>query len=306
MLGAVPLGVVVVTVEEYALVSMQFAIQIPNFGTGGDPRTLVELARRAEAAGWDGFFVWDHLLVDATWTLEIADPWIALAAIAQATARIRLGPMVAALPRRRPAKLARETASLDRLSGGRLILGVGLGWPSGADFGWFGDETDLARRGSMVDESLAILAGLWSGEPFAFAGEHYRVGEATFLPRPVQEPRIPVWVAALRPGPDAPLRRAARWDGFAPAVEDGYLPLDVFARDVARVRELRASAGTPADAPYEMVAAGATPGDDRRAAAETVAGFEAAGATWWQEIVSDWLGGLDAMRARIDAGPPGG
>ena len=158
--------------------SMQFAIQIPNFGSGGDPPTLVELARRAEDAGWDGFFVWDHLLVDPTWTLEIADPWIALAAIAQATTRIRLGPMVAALPRRRPAKLARETASLDRLSGGRLILGVGLGWPSDADFGWFGDETDLARRGAMVDESLAILEGLWSGEPFAFAGDHYRIGEA--------------------------------------------------------------------------------------------------------------------------------
>ncbi len=285
---------------------MQFAIQIPNFGSGGDPRALVELASRAEDAGWDGFFVWDHLLVDAAWTLEIADPWIALAAIAQATTRIRLGPMVAALPRRRPAKLARETASLDRLSGGRLILGVGLGWPSDADFGWFGDETELARRGAMVDESLAILEGLWSGEPFAFTGEHYRVAEATFLPRPVQEPRIPVWVAALRPGPDAPLRRAARWDGFAPAVEDGYLPLEMFARDTARVRELRAMAGSAADATYEMVAAGVTPGDDRAAAADTVAAFEAAGATWWQEIVSDWLGGIDAIRARIAPGAPGG
>jgi probable F420-dependent oxidoreductase len=297
--------VVVVTGEEYAVPSMQFAIQVPNFGSGGDPRALVELARRAEDADWDGFFVWDHLLVDSTWTLEVADPWIALAAIAQATSRIRLGPMVAALPRRRPAKLARETASLDRLSDGRLVLGIGLGWPSEADFGWFGDETDLTRRGAMVDESLAILEGLWRGEPFAFAGRYYRVGTATFLPRPVQEPRIPVWVAALRPGPDAPLRRAARWDGFAPAVEDGYLPLENFARDVARVRELRAMAGMPADAPYAMVAAGATPGDDRAAAAETVAAFEAAGATWWQEIVSDWLGGIGAIRARIDAGPPG-
>jgi len=302
--GAVPAGVVVVTGEEYALLSMQFAIDIPNFGSGGDPRVLVDLARRAEEAGWDGFFVWDHLLVDPAWTLEIADPWIALAAIAQATSRIRLGPMVAALPRRRPAKLARETASLDRLSNGRLILGVGLGWPSEAEFGWFGDEIDLRRRGAMVDEGLAILEGLWRGEPFAFAGEHYRIGRATFLPRPVQEPRIPVWVAALRPGPDAPLRRAARWDGFVPAVEDGYLPLEAFARDVTRVRELRAAAGAPADAPYAMVACGSTPGRDRAAALETVAAFEAAGATWWQEIVSDWLGGIDEIRARIDAGPP--
>ena len=295
---------VVVTVEEYALLSMQFAIQIPNFGSGGDPRVLVDLARRTEDAGWDGFFVWDHLMVDPTWTLEIADPWIALAAIAQATTRIRLGPMVAALPRRRPTKLARETASLDRLSGGRLVLGAGLGWPSEADFGWFGDETDLARRGAMTDESLAILEGLWRGEPFSFRGTHYRVGTATFLPRPVQEPRIPVWIGALRPGPDAPLRRAARWDGFVPANEDGYLALESFAGSVARVRELRAGAGVPADAPYAMVASGATPAGDRIAAIEAVAAFEEAGATWWQEIVSDWLGGVDEIRARIAAGPP--
>lgn len=298
-----------VTLEEYAFASMQYAIDIPNFGSGGDPRALVDLARRAEDAGWDGFFTWDHILVDPSWMLEIADPWISLAAIAQATSRIRLGPMVAALPRRRPAKLARETASLDRLSGGRLILGIGLGWPSEADFGTFGDEVDLGRRGAMVDECLAILEGLWRGEPFSFRGAHYRVGPATFLPRPVQEPRIPVWVAALRPapgkpGPDAPLRRAARWDGFVPAVEDGYLPLETFARDVARVRELRAAAGAAANARYDMVACGATPGDDRAAAIETVARFEEAGATWWLEIVSDWLGGLDAIRARVAAGPP--
>ena len=269
---------------------MQYAVSIPNFGSGGDPRTLVDLAVRAEEAGWDGFFVWDHILVDPSWTLEIADAWIALAGIAQATRRIRLGPTVAALPRRRPWKLARETASLDRLSEGRLILGVGLGWPSEAEFGTFGDEVDLRRRAAMVDESLAILEGLWRGEPFSFAGEHYRVGQATFLPRPLQDPRIPVWGAAPRPGPAAPPRRAARWDGFVPATEDGYLGLDEFARDVARVRELRA--------------AGATPGDDRAAARDIVAAFEEAGATWWHEIVSDWLGGLDAIRGRIAAGPP--
>ena len=283
---------------------MQHAIVIPNFGTGGDPRTLVDLAVRAEDAGWDGFFVWDHILVDATWTLEIADPWIAMAAIAQATHRVRLGPMVAALPRRRPWKLARETVSLDRLSEGRLIFGIGLGWPSEAEFGTFGDEVDLRRRAAMVDESLAILGGLWGGEPFSFDGEHYQVGTATFLPRPLQEPRIPVWVAALRPGPDAPLRRAARWDGFVPAAEDGVLPIEAFARDVARVRELRASLGFDVDAPYAFVAQGTTPGDDPAAAADRVAAFEEAGATWWHEIVSDWLGGLDAIHARIAAGPP--
>jgi alkanesulfonate monooxygenase SsuD/methylene tetrahydromethanopterin reductase-like flavin-dependent oxidoreductase (luciferase family) len=285
---------------------MHYAINIPNFGSGGDPRTLVELARRTEDAGWDGFFVWDHVLVDPSWNAVIADPWVALAAIAGATERIRLGPMVAALPRQRPWMLARATVSLDRLSGGRLVLGVGLGWPSDAEFGHFGEETDVRRRAAMLDEGLAILDGLWRGEPFAFEGVHYRVAEATFLPRPLQEPRIPVWVGSLRPGPEAPLRRAARWDGFYPASDDAFVPLEVFARDVSRVRELRAAAGIGPEVPYDISAGGSTPTDDPAAAAATVAGFEAAGATWWQEIVSDWLGGLDEIRARIDAGPPRG
>jgi hypothetical protein len=249
---------------------MQFAIDIPNFGSGGDPRVLVDLAVRAEDAGRDGFFTWDHILVDPSWTLEIADPWIALAAIAQATTRIRLGPMVAALPRRRPAKLARETASLDRLSDGRLILGVGLGWPSQAEFGCFGDQVDLARRGAMVDEGLAILEGLWRGEPFSFTGTHYRVGTATFLPRPVQEPRIPIWVAALRPGPDAPSAEPPA--GTASCRRRGSLPApQMFARDIARV-EAPHSSQDAAHAPYDMVAcgnAGRRPGT----AIETVARF---------------------------------
>jgi probable F420-dependent oxidoreductase len=283
---------------------MRHAVTVPNFGTGGDPRVLVDLAHLAETAGWDAFFLWDHLLVHPTWKLDIADPWISLAAIAQATTRIRLGTIVAALPRRRPSKVARETASLDRLSGGRLILGVGLGWPSDADFGWFGDEEDVATRAAMLDESLAILDGLWRGEPFAFEGAHYRVREATFLPRPLQEPRIPIWVGALRPGPDGPLRRAARWDGFVPAAEDGFVPLEAFRRDVARVNELRREAGVAHAAPCEMVAMGSTPTGDRAAAIAAAAAFEEAGATWWQEAVSDWLGGLDQMRARIEAGPP--
>lgn len=285
---------------------MRYAINIPNFGSGGDPRTLVELARRAEDADWDGFFTWDNVLVDPAWKEPVADPWIALAAIAEATQRVRIGPMVAAVPRQRPWMLARASASLDLLSCGRLVLGAGLGWPSGAEFGHFGEEVDVRRRAEMLDEGLAILDGLWRGEPFAFEGAHYRVAEATFLPRPLQQPRIPVWVGSLRPGPEAPLRRAARWDGFYPGSDEGFVALDVFARDAARVRALRATAGLGPEVPYDISAGGSTPAADPGAAAATAAAFEAAGATWWQEIVSDWLGGLDEIRARIDAGPPRG
>ena len=282
---------------------MRYGIAAPNFGSTGDPRVLVDLAVRAEDAGWDGFFVWDHLLGDPSWQVPTADAITALAAVAQATSRVRIGPMVAAVPRRNPALLARETVTLDHLSEGRLILGVGLGWPSDADFGRFGLEADVRRRAEMLDEGLAVLDGLWRGEPFAFEGRHFRVEEATFLPRPVQRPRIPVWVGSLRPGPRAPLRRAARWDGFAPAAEDGELDPEVLAADVSEVLRLRAVAGLAGDG-FDVCASGMTPPLDRAAAIAAVERHAEAGATWWHEIVSDWLGGLDAIRRRIDAGPP--
>ena len=282
---------------------MQCGIAVPNFGSTGNPRVLVELAVRAEWAGWDGFFVWDHLLGDPTWQVWTTDAITALAAVAQATSRVRIGPMVAAVPRRHPAVLARETVTLDHLSEGGLVVGVGLGWPSDADFGRFGLEADVRRRAEMLDEGLAVLDGLWSGEPFAFQGRHCRVDEVTFLPRPVQRPRIPVWVGSLRPGARAPLRRAARWDGFAPAAEDGALDPEVFAADVAEALQLRAAAGLAGEG-FDVCASGMTSATDHAAAVAVVAPYAEAGATWWHEIVSDWLGGLDAIRCRIDAGPP--
>ena len=284
---------------------MRYGVAVPNFGSTGDARTLVDLARRTEDAGWDGFFVWDHLLGDVTWRVPTADAFTGLAAVAQATSRIRLGPMVAAIPRRHPAVLARETVTLDHVSDGRLILGVGLGWPSEADFGRFGDEADVRRRAEMLDEGLAVLDGLWRGEPFSYAGRHYRINDVTFLPRPLQRPRIPIWVGSLRPGPRGPLRRAARWDGFAPAAEDGALDPGVFAADVAQVLRLRTDAGL-APGCFDVCASGMTPAGDAGAAREVIAPYAAAGATWWLEIVSDWLGGLGAIRRRVAEGPPRG
>jgi alkanesulfonate monooxygenase SsuD/methylene tetrahydromethanopterin reductase-like flavin-dependent oxidoreductase (luciferase family) len=280
---------------------MRYAVNMPNFGTCADPAVAVSLARDAEAAGWDGFFVWDHVLVDPGWEVPIADPWIILAAIASVTRRIRLGPMVTPLPRRRPIKLARETTTLDHLSHGRLTLGVGLGWPSEAEFGWFGDEVDLATRGSMLDEGLAILEGIWSGRPFEHEGPHFRVRRAAFLPRPLQEPRIPVWVAAMRPFRDPPLRRAARWDGVI-ATSDSYDPVtpDELRDAVGRCLRHRA----PDAGPFDVAVSATTPADDPARAAETVAAYGPAGLTWWHEIVSPMLGSVEAMRERILAGPP--
>jgi alkanesulfonate monooxygenase SsuD/methylene tetrahydromethanopterin reductase-like flavin-dependent oxidoreductase (luciferase family) len=192
---------------------MRYGIHVHNFGPYADPRRLVELALATEQGGWDGFFVCDHLT--AQWQdrpQPIADPWIALTAIALATERILIGPMVAALPRRRPWQLASETVTLDQLAGGRLVLGVGLGTVDAQNCAPFGEEADLPTRGRMLDEALEVLTGLWGGQPFTHQGEHYRVEAATFLPTPAGRARPPIWVAGHWPH-RRPFRRAARWDG---------------------------------------------------------------------------------------------
>ncbi|TRO69409.1 LLM class flavin-dependent oxidoreductase [Streptomyces sp. IB201691-2A2] len=195
---------------------LRSALWLPLFDDLADPREVARLAADAEEAGWDGCFVWDHL----RWrepVRQVADPWITLAAVATATERLRLGPMVSTPARRRPAKVARETATLDRLSDGRLTLGVGLGSDRfGGELSRTGEQLDDRRRGQMLDESLAILAAAWSGEPVRHRGEHYTVDDIVFLPRPVQRPGVPVWAAGF-PGNTKPVRRAARLDGFFPA-----------------------------------------------------------------------------------------
>ena len=278
---------------------MRYGIYAPNFGDYSDPRTLVALARETEEAGWDGFFVWDHLqFFDPEQRVPVADPWVALSAIAVATDRIRLGPMVTPVARRRPWKLARETASLDRLSGGRLILGVGLGGSTDADFARFGEETDAGVRARMLDEGLEVLTGLWSGEPFSFQGEHYRVRETTFLPTPLQSPRVPIWVAGQWPN-RAPMRRAVRWDGVFPAKQTfEVMEPDELREVVAHVRPHRDS-----DTPFDIVLAAETP-DDPDKSAGVVAPYAEAGLTWWLEALHGQRGPIEAMRERIRRGPP--
>ena len=240
---------------------MLSAVFLPIFDECSDPRVVARLAALAEEFGWHGFFVWDHVgyrpPVEA-----IADPWVTLAAVAGATERLRLGPMVTPLPRRRPVKVARETATLDLLSAGRLTFGVGIA--NGEELPQTGEELDAKVRGRMLDEGLAVLAAAWSGETVHHRGEHYVVDGIRFLPRPVQRPGVPVWVAA-RYGNLAPLRRAARHEGVFPI---GITHPDQLAELVATVTAERTATG-----PYDVVVGG-PPGTDP-------AGFEQAGATWW-------------------------
>ena len=210
---------------------MRFALNVPNFGALSDPSILMDLAADAEQSGWDGFFLWDHILL---WDRNpIADPWIALAAIAVRTERIRIGPMVTPVARRRPWKVAREATSLDHLSRGRLVFGAGLGNPADAEFQAFGEAPDARVRAARLDEGLEIIAGMWSGERYEYQGEYHRVERFSFLPRPLQQPRIPVWIAGKWPN-RAPFRRAARWDGAFPMrVGDEQMTPD----DVRKVME---------------------------------------------------------------------
>src|SRR5512134_3855134 len=151
---------------------MHFGLYVPLFGDYADARALASLARDAETAGWEGFFLWDHVFTD--WPDRLVDPWVALTAIALNTQRIRIGTTVTPLPRRRPWKLARETVSLDHLSGGRLTLSVGIGVGQ-AEWEHLGEQSDPKKRGAMLDEALSVLTGLWSGEPFSYTGQYYQI-----------------------------------------------------------------------------------------------------------------------------------
>jgi alkanesulfonate monooxygenase SsuD/methylene tetrahydromethanopterin reductase-like flavin-dependent oxidoreductase (luciferase family) len=267
---------------------MRSGLWFPLFEELADPRAVMNLATEAEERGWHGVFVWDHV----RWRdpiREVADPWITLAAIATATERVMLGTMVTPLARRRPAKVARETATLDRLSAGRLILGVGLGSDRfGAEFSKTGDQLDDRARGEMLDESLEIITAAWSGEPVNHRGKHYLIDDVQFLPRPVQRPGIPVWTAAF-PGNLKPLRRAARYDGFFPV---GLENVDQFAQAVADVRDLRGDNSEPYDIAVDL-----PPGSD-------VTPYAEAGATWWMTGIEPGAS-LSEVRGVLAEGPVG-
>jgi alkanesulfonate monooxygenase SsuD/methylene tetrahydromethanopterin reductase-like flavin-dependent oxidoreductase (luciferase family) len=272
---------------------MRAGLYVPLFDPLADPAVVARLAAEAEEAGWDGLFLWDQI----RWREPVAavgDTQVTLAAIATATERIRFGPLVTPLARRRPAKVARETVALDLLSGGRLTLGVGLGSDRFAgEYSSTGEELDDRRRARMLDEALEILNSAWSGEPVHHRGEHYTVDGVRFLPRPIQRPGVPVWVAGF-PGKPRPERRAARYDGFFPVNLDSA---DQLAEIVARVGALREEAGRAPDEPYEVIAA-LEPDIDP-------APYREAGATWWLHA-PEWEGiSLDEVRGVIREGPAG-
>jgi alkanesulfonate monooxygenase SsuD/methylene tetrahydromethanopterin reductase-like flavin-dependent oxidoreductase (luciferase family) len=228
--------------------------------------------------------------------METYDPWVVMAAMAMRTGRVRIGAMLTPPARRRPWKLARETIALDHLSGGRLVLPVGLGALDDGGFGKVGEPTDRRVRARLLDESLEILTGLWSGEPFAYEGEHYRLEEMTFLPRPVQRPRVPIWVVGAWPSKKS-MNRALRYDGLLAYTTRG----EVTPEDI---REMKRYVEENRGGPFDIVWEGETPGDDGEQAASIVRPFAEAGITWWMESRWSPPNEPEDLRVRMRQGPP--
>jgi len=278
---------------------MLYGLYVPNFGKSLHVRALAELAYEAEESGWDGFFLWNHLIDERNQRVPIVDPFIALAAIATSTKRIRIGTTVTALPRYRPWLVARQTATLDDLSNGRMILGVGLGFMTGLEYAMFGEPADNKTRAEKLDEGLEIIAGLWSGKPLSYNGKHYHVKRTTFLPPSTQKPRIPIWVGGFWPY-KGPFLRAARWDGVIPLKLPFRRPEPNDLRSILNYVRSHRTSKTPFDAAIIGWGTGKNPARD----AQKIVSYADAGATWWLESLYTARDSRDRMGRRIRKGPP--
>jgi alkanesulfonate monooxygenase SsuD/methylene tetrahydromethanopterin reductase-like flavin-dependent oxidoreductase (luciferase family) len=255
---------------------VRHAMFVPNFGTFSDPRLVVDLAARCESMGWDGWFYWDHV-VHQNANEPAADPWMTLGACAMATERILLGPMITPLPRRRPWNVARQAVTLDQMSKGRAVLGVGIGATGTHEYAEFGEEEDLVKRGAMLDEGLELIQELWRGEEMHHRGEHYKVEGIRFRPVPVSKP-LPIWIGAVWPN-RRPLRRAARFDGVFPIRLPGP---ETLAEVLAITGEVKGVVVLADDHPADA--------------------WEKAGATWLLHGVP-FIESIERVEQKIDDGP---
>jgi alkanesulfonate monooxygenase SsuD/methylene tetrahydromethanopterin reductase-like flavin-dependent oxidoreductase (luciferase family) len=270
--------------------TMQYGFVFPR----GDARSIAELSYEAEQAGWDGVFVWEPV-----WGI---DAWVALTAAAMRTQRVRLGTLLSPLSRMRPWKLASETATLDNLSQGRVILSVGLG-AIDTGFAEFGEVTARKVRAELLDEGLEILTGLWRGQPFEYHGKHYQVQPTAFYPPPppVQQPRIPIWVVGAWPRPKS-MARALKYDGLLPAKMEAGQFVDFTPADLSEMKA-HVEARRQAQTPFDIVVEGTTPGENPDQGCEIVAKWAEAGATWWIEALWE-TPEEERVRTRLLQGPP--
>jgi hypothetical protein len=267
---------------------MRYGINIPNLG---DPGAIVDLAVDAERAGWDGVFVWDHVAHDHNGPRPTTNPWVVLGAVAAVTDRVRVGPLVTPLARRRPQQVATEVITLDRLSNGRAVLGIGLGAPD-EEFSAFGEDPDPVARAGRLDEAVDIVAAAMVGGPVRHTGPNYDV-DATFTPGAVQRPRVPIWVAGFWPH-WRPFARALRWDGVVPLMAGDRFPLPT--PDETAVFADHFTARLDGPEPFDLVVSGHP---DHPPSA-----YEAAGATWWLDGCDSTVDELEDLGRRVRLGPP--
>ncbi|HUK50431.1 MAG TPA: LLM class flavin-dependent oxidoreductase [Terriglobales bacterium] len=279
--------------------SVKYGIYTPNFGRSSDPRTLAMLASETEKVGWDGFFLWDHL-IERRLKVPITDSFIALSAIAQQTSRIRIGTTVTPLPKLKPWIVARQTVALDQLSNGRMILGVGLGLEETCAYEKLSESADNRTLAEKLDESLEIITGLWSGKPFSYQGKQFKIGKIAFIPKPVQHPRIPIWVGGTWPR-KGPFIRAARWDGVLP-LKLGP-PLHPKPDDLREIMTFINSKRTR-KGPFDAAIIGWGTGKDRKKDSKKIIPYIEAGMTWWLESLYTYQDSITEMRRRIRMGPP--
>ncbi len=277
---------------------MHYGVGVPNVGEFADPNLLVELAQETESGGWDGFFVWDHLLSSAPEPGAV-EPWTVIAAAAAVTRRVRLGVLVTAVPRRDPVLLAQQVATTDILSAGRAVFGAGLG-SIPQEYTRVGRDGAAMARGRRLDEALSLLQVLWSPGSARHHGECFTVDGIDLLPKPVQQPHPPIWIAGRWPN-QAPFRRAARFDGVMPTHSShphgSTMGVGELSEIVATVERHRSRQG-----PYDVVMEGES--KDAEHLDRLAEPYGDAGLTWWVEKLGWWRGGREAAAVRVRRGPP--
>jgi len=275
---------------------MKFGLYVPNFGKSSHPQNLVEMAVEAEKSGWDGFFLWDHL-VEWDKRLPLSDSLTTLAGIAAKTKKMRIGTTLSPIPRYKPWAVARQVTTLDHMSNGRMILSVGLGAVESCDYARFGEDPDNRVLAEKLDESLRIITGLWTGKKFNFQGKHFRVKPSVFLPTPKQRPRIPIWVGGFWPR-KGPFIRAAKWDGVLPLRVPEKLPQPEDIREIVEfIEKHRKDEGR-----FDVATIGWTIGNSPRDR-EKIQRYAKAGTTWWLESLYTKRDSPEKMLSSIRKGP---
>ena len=279
---------------------MNFAVSLPNYKKYADVHLLIKMAKEAETAGWDGFVIWDHEAAGGK--SPVTDPWVTMGAIAAQTHKMKLGIIITQLAKHSPWKIAKEAATLDQLTDGRFILGIGLGFALEREFKVLGDEHKEKARKAVLDEILEILGDLWTEDDYKISDEHFKEDQ----PQPDRKKKrpvyIPIWMAGLWPD-RLQFRRVAQWNGVLPIAKGYEYNNMMLPEAINDVIEFVGSHRT-VDEPFDIIHAGITSGVDHEKDKEIIETYRQAGVTWWMEAITPGRAPVEKIIERIKAGPP--